>query len=78
VILQRTIAAVTICESAPNVCGHVVQLLKGESIVLRDRGFNERTIKVEHQGRPYFVFRQDITPRNQGAFASGQGQPPRI
>jgi hypothetical protein len=64
VILRGTIAAVTTCESAPNGHGHVVQLAEGETIVLRDSGFNDKTAKIEHDGELYFVFWQDIAPRS--------------
>jgi hypothetical protein len=40
--------------------GLIEQLPTGETVVLVGDGFNDRTVKVQSNGKYYFVFLQDI------------------
>ena len=62
VSLMRPICAIqtSVDESGGGKLGLLVQLETGTTIQVCGEGFNERTVKVNANGRFYFVFLQDI------------------
>lgn len=62
IILCKNISALAVeaDERGRQRCGLIEQLPTGSSVMLIGDGFNDRTVKVQCNGRCYFVFLQDI------------------
>jgi hypothetical protein len=58
----RTTSAIELLstESGFAMMGSIVQLSRGAHLDVCGEGFDERTVKVHHQGKFYMVLQQDI------------------
>jgi hypothetical protein len=60
IVLCKSISALAIARDHARQYGHIEQLPTGATLILMGDGFNGRTVKVQCNGRYYFVFLQDI------------------
>jgi hypothetical protein len=62
IILSKDITAVSILgtEDGTPPYGRIEKLARGTKLMVLGDGFNDRSVKVQCNGRLYFVFLQDI------------------